>query len=58
MMGWFLVFRCGIGFLASLLSLPLWIPMIRKEEATLQAEFGDEYAAYKRRTWRLIPFVN
>jgi protein-S-isoprenylcysteine O-methyltransferase Ste14 len=58
MMGWFLVFRCGLGFLLTLLLLPLAIPLIRKEEAMLQEEFGAEYTAYKQRTWRLIPFVN
>jgi protein-S-isoprenylcysteine O-methyltransferase Ste14 len=58
MMGWFLVFRCGLGFLLSLLLIPLAIPFIRKEEAMLQEEFGDEYTTYKERTWRLIPFIN
>ena len=58
MMGWFLVFRCGLGFLLSLLLIPVAIPFIRKEEAMLLQEFGDEYAAYKKRTWRLMPFVN
>jgi protein-S-isoprenylcysteine O-methyltransferase Ste14 len=58
MMGWFLVFRCGPGFLLSLLAIPVAIPLIRREEAMLEEEFGDAYVAYKNRTWRLIPFVN
>jgi protein-S-isoprenylcysteine O-methyltransferase Ste14 len=58
MMGWFLVFRSGPGLLLSLLSIPVAIPFIRREEAMLQEEFGDAYVAYKNRTWRLIPFVN
>jgi len=58
MMGWYLVFRCGLGFLLSLVLIPTAIPLIRKEEAMLQEEFGDEYADYKKRTWRLIPFIN
>jgi protein-S-isoprenylcysteine O-methyltransferase Ste14 len=58
MMGWFLVFRCGAGFVLSVLLLPVAIPLIRREEAMLMEEFGEEYAAYKKRTWRLIPFVN
>jgi protein-S-isoprenylcysteine O-methyltransferase Ste14 len=58
MMGWFLVFRCAIGFLLSVLAIPASIPLIRREEAMLAEEFGDEYAVYKKRTWRLIPFVN
>jgi protein-S-isoprenylcysteine O-methyltransferase Ste14 len=58
MMGWFLVFRSGPGFLLSLLAIPVAIPLIRREEAMLEEEFGDAYVAYKNRTWRLIPFVN
>jgi protein-S-isoprenylcysteine O-methyltransferase Ste14 len=58
MMGWFLVFRCGLGFLLSLVLIPVAIPLIRREEAMLQEEFGDAYLAYKNRTWRLIPFIN
>ncbi len=27
------------------------------EEALLEGEFGEEYAAYRRRTWRLVPWV-
>jgi protein-S-isoprenylcysteine O-methyltransferase Ste14 len=30
---------------------------IRSEEALLAATFGEEYVAYSRRTWRLIPWV-
>jgi protein-S-isoprenylcysteine O-methyltransferase Ste14 len=58
MIGWFLLFRCGVGFLFALLALPASIPLIRKEEAKLEQEFGPEYTAYKQRTWRLIPFIN
>jgi protein-S-isoprenylcysteine O-methyltransferase Ste14 len=38
------------------LLIPLAIPEIRKEEQMLVDEFGEEYAAYKRRTW-MLPFV-
>ena len=27
------------------------------EEAMLQTRFGDEYTAYARRTWRLVPLI-
>jgi protein-S-isoprenylcysteine O-methyltransferase Ste14 len=30
---------------------------INAEERMLLASFGEQYAAYKERTWRLIPFV-
>jgi protein-S-isoprenylcysteine O-methyltransferase Ste14 len=55
--GWFLVFRCGIGFLLGLLLIPLAVFWLPREEAMLLAEFDEEYAAYKRRTWRRLPFV-
>jgi len=57
MAGWFLVFRCGAGFVLSLLLVPVAIPWIRKEESMLLSEFGEEYAAHQNRTWLLIPFV-
>ena len=55
--GWALLFRSGIGLILALLLFPLFNPIIKAEEAALQAEFGDEYATYQRRTWRLIPLV-
>ena len=48
MAGWFLVFRCGAGFVLSLLLVPVAIPWIRKEESMLLVEFGEDYAAYKK----------
>ncbi|MGE3541974.1 MAG: isoprenylcysteine carboxylmethyltransferase family protein [Candidatus Tectimicrobiota bacterium] len=30
---------------------------IRIEEATMQARFGDDYTAYARRTWHLLPWL-
>jgi protein-S-isoprenylcysteine O-methyltransferase Ste14 len=30
---------------------------IRSEEALLTATFGEEYTAYARRTWRLLPWI-
>jgi protein-S-isoprenylcysteine O-methyltransferase Ste14 len=56
LLGWFLVFRCWIGFVVGLLAFPLAIPQIRKEEKMLAEEFGEEYAAYQRRTW-MLPLV-
>jgi protein-S-isoprenylcysteine O-methyltransferase Ste14 len=46
----------------------LWVPFllvivgivayrIRAEEKLLAMQFGAEFEAYRRRTWRLIPFV-
>lgn len=30
---------------------------VREEEHLLQSQFGDEYSAYRRRTWRVLPWV-
>ena len=38
----------------------IWAAHSRKalrEERLMTAEFGEEYAAYQRRTWRLLPFL-
>jgi protein-S-isoprenylcysteine O-methyltransferase Ste14 len=55
-MGWFLIFRCWIGFVLCLLLIPPAVPVIRREEAKLYDEFGEPYAAYRRRTW-LFPLI-
>ena len=55
--GWALLFRSGLGLILAALLFPLFNPIIRAEEAALRAEFGDEYATYQQRTWRLVPFV-
>jgi protein-S-isoprenylcysteine O-methyltransferase Ste14 len=55
--GWALVFRSAIGVLVSLLVLPLLVARMNAEEALLESEFGERYADYRRRTWRLVPFV-
>jgi protein-S-isoprenylcysteine O-methyltransferase Ste14 len=39
------------------LLVPAFLPVVLAEEALLEAEFGDEYRAYRRRTWRLVPFL-
>jgi protein-S-isoprenylcysteine O-methyltransferase Ste14 len=57
LLGWALVFRSAIGVLVSLLLLPPLIARMNSEEALLDSEFGDRYAAYRRRTWRMLPFV-
>jgi protein-S-isoprenylcysteine O-methyltransferase Ste14 len=57
MAGYVLVFRCWLGLL---LVAGLWAVLVARmnaEEALLEGEFGDEYASYKRRTWRLVPWV-
>ena len=55
--GWDLVFRSGVGLLVSLLLLPPLVARMNSEEALLESEFGERYADYRRRTWRLLPFL-
>jgi protein-S-isoprenylcysteine O-methyltransferase Ste14 len=55
--GWGLVFRSGIGVLVALLLLPPLVARMNAEEALLESEFGAQYADYRRRTWRLLPFL-
>jgi len=55
--GWALVFRSAVGLVAVALALPLLVQRIDAEEALLAARFGDVYTAYRRRTWRLLPWV-
>ena len=56
-LGWGLAFRSGVGVLLAVVLLPLLVARIRAEEALLQAQFGDEYEAYRGRTSRLIPGI-
>ena len=46
-----------IGFLLSLLSIPLFIYRIKNEEMMLVEEYGDEYREYQKETWRLFPYI-
>ena len=54
-LGWALAFRSLAGVLLVALMIPPLIARIRSEEALLRAQFGEEYAAYCARTWRLFP---
>jgi protein-S-isoprenylcysteine O-methyltransferase Ste14 len=54
-LGWALAFRSLVGVLLVALMIPPLIARIRSEEALLRSQFGEEYAAYCARTWRLIP---
>jgi len=46
---------CAAAFLA--IPLAAFNVRMRVEENALLARFGEEYAAYMRRTWRLVPHV-
>lgn len=55
--GWALVFRSGPGLLLAVLIVPPILSRTRAEEQLLLAEFGEEYESYRRRTWRLLPYI-
>ena len=54
-LGWSLAFRSLAGVLLVALMIPPLVARIRSEEALLRSQFGEEYAAYCARTWRLVP---
>ena len=54
-LGWALAFRSLAGVLLVALMIPPLVARIRSEEAMLRSQFGEEYAAYCARTWRLVP---
>jgi protein-S-isoprenylcysteine O-methyltransferase Ste14 len=56
-LGWVLAFRSGVGVL---LALSLLIPLVARmhaEERLLREQFGADYEAYFKRTWRLVPGI-
>jgi protein-S-isoprenylcysteine O-methyltransferase Ste14 len=54
-LGWVVAFRSIAGVLLTVLLVPVLVARIRSEETLLASQFGEEYAAYRARTWRLIP---
>jgi protein-S-isoprenylcysteine O-methyltransferase Ste14 len=57
MAGYVLVFRCWMGLMLVAGTMAILVARMNAEEALLESEFGDEYASYRRRTWRLVPGV-
>jgi protein-S-isoprenylcysteine O-methyltransferase Ste14 len=57
MAGYVLVFRCWLGLLLVAGMLAILVARMDAEEALLESEFGEEYASYRRRTWRLLPWA-
>jgi protein-S-isoprenylcysteine O-methyltransferase Ste14 len=57
MAGYVLLFRCWLGLLLVAGMFAVLIARMDAEEALLEGEFGEEYASYRRRTWRLVPWV-
>jgi protein-S-isoprenylcysteine O-methyltransferase Ste14 len=57
MAGFVLVFRCWLGLLLVAGTFAVLVARMDAEEILLESEFGEEYASYRRRTWRLVPWV-
>jgi protein-S-isoprenylcysteine O-methyltransferase Ste14 len=56
-LGWALAFRSGAGVLLAALNIPPLVARMNSEEKLLHAQFGQEYEAYRARTWRLLPGI-
>lgn len=56
-LGWALVFRSWLGVLLAVLVLVPLVARIRSEERLLAEHFGEQYASYRRKTWRLVPGI-
>jgi protein-S-isoprenylcysteine O-methyltransferase Ste14 len=56
-LGWTLAFRSIIGILLTVLLVVPLVARMQAEEALLGERFGEAYAAYRARSWRLIPWV-
>ena len=56
-LGWALAFRSIIGILLTALTVVPLVARIQAEEALLGERFGETYAAYRARSWRLIPWI-
>ncbi len=54
-LGWALAFHSGVGVLLAALNVLPIVARIGSEEKLLRAHFGEQYEAYRARTWRLIP---
>jgi protein-S-isoprenylcysteine O-methyltransferase Ste14 len=52
-----LLFRSWIGIVLSVLFISIVLFRIRDEEALMSKKFREEWDAYCKNTWRLLPFV-
>jgi protein-S-isoprenylcysteine O-methyltransferase Ste14 len=57
MVGYVLLFRFWFGLLLVAGTLSILISRMNAEERLLESEFGEEYASYRHRTWRLVPWL-
>jgi len=52
-----LVFRSWLVIPVSILTLVFVLLRVGQEECLLAEHFGSEFESYRRRTWRLLPYV-
>ena len=52
-----LVFESWLMFLPLLHMVGFVTSIAEKEELMFRQRYGDEYAAYERRSWRFVPFI-
>jgi protein-S-isoprenylcysteine O-methyltransferase Ste14 len=52
-----LVFRSWISLVLAVVTLAVLIWRMRDEETLMHQEFGADWEAYAKKTWRLIPFI-
>lgn len=52
-----LIFRSGAGLLLTMLLIPIFVWRIHDEEALMYQEFGEEWERYRRRSYRLFPYI-
>jgi protein-S-isoprenylcysteine O-methyltransferase Ste14 len=57
MAGYVLVFRSWYALLLVAGTFVILRSRMNAEEALLESEFGEEYASYRGRTWRLVPWL-
>jgi protein-S-isoprenylcysteine O-methyltransferase Ste14 len=57
LLGWALTFRSLPGLILAASVIPLLASRAAAEERLLTAEFDREYNEYRRRSWRLLPWV-
>jgi protein-S-isoprenylcysteine O-methyltransferase Ste14 len=56
-LGWALAFNAWVGVLLAALALPPLLARMDSEERLLAGQFGQQYEAYRARTWRLVPWL-
>ncbi len=52
-----LVFRSWLGLVALAFMLNLVVMRIKTEEKSASSKFGIQWTAYRRHSWRLVPFI-